>query len=126
MDDLATSAELLWPLLLAQIVYDEATKPPCDFDKVSKIYRNHPLLPTEAPVLESAEETRKVYASLVQDKNIHETDLKIESQKLAEAYYMAFNENLNAKLLEGSRKFEELYRQYEQASDVPKEERLGE
>lgn len=126
MEEFDTDPELLWPLLLAQIVYDQASSPDFNFQSVSNVYKDHPLLPHSAPALDTSEDAQKVYEDLIQENAISETDRKIEAQKLAEIYYFRFRENLASKLAEDSRNFEQLYRMYENAAGVPNEERLNE
>lgn len=124
--ELDTDPELLWPLLLAQVVYDRADAAGCDFAAVSELYRALPLLPETAPALETAEEAEKVYRDLVGEHEIVQSDTKLEAQRLAEVYYAQFRDNLLAKLGEDSQRFEKQYRAYEDASGVPKEERINE
>lgn len=118
--------ELLWPLLLAQIVYDELSRTSSvDFNTVATTYRNHPLLPEQAPLLNNASSAAQLYTDLLKEYNI-DTKLErvVQAQKLAEPLYAKFHQNLLERMQNDVLDFESTYRSFEIFRNLPQDERL--
>lgn len=118
--------ELLWPLLLAQIVYDELSRSSnVDFGTVATTYRNHPLLPEQAPLLNNAASAEQLYADLLKEHNVDTSlDRVVQAQNLAEPLYATFCRDLLERMQNDVIDFESAYRSFEEFRGLPQDERL--
>jgi len=125
--EIGTDKDLLWKLLLAQIVYDESNDPnvPVDFAKVAQVYRDHPLVPSNAPRFATGKDANIAFDKLLKEYEISlENDLRTKSTQLAEPLYIKFHQNLLEKMQEDVDNFGKTYRQYEVQENFPQDERL--
>lgn len=128
-DELGTDPELLWQLLLAQLVYDELSgkKAAVNYDNVASKYAKHPLLPHNAPLLANGNDAETIYRELLADHKIDTTKTELEQcQLLAEPLYAGFHQSLLTQMENDIVEFEETYRRLEVQEDFPKDERLKE